>query len=306
MALQVLEVVDHDDSIARGDAKHSEETNQRTKGNDAAREPRRQDTADQSRRQSQEAERGETPALERLPQQYEYAGERQYREKLQPLAGAAQLRILSLQDRIIAQWKRHLLQARLHVPGDGGEVAAADIRLHVDPTGACLALDDIWCRLNADIGHARQPDALSGRGVDQHVTDRVDTVAGFWRGPHVHVVGASINEDVADLLSGHQGRGGAPDIARLQPVTPRLLQVKGHLDVRHFDDQLLVQVDEARNIRDCRANFLRLVPKNTEIRAKDAHDDRLSRAGQDLANALLQIGLDIAVEAGITLHHFLD
>ena len=50
---------------------------------------------------------------------------------------------------------------------------------------------------------------------------------------------------VTDLGTGHQGCGGAPDIARLQAVTPCRFQVHRHLDVRHFDNQLLVQVDEA-------------------------------------------------------------
>src|SRR5262245_58519795 len=122
----------------------------------------------------------------------------------------------------------------------------------------------------------------------------------------MHVVGAALDEDVADLLSGHQGRGGAPDIARLQAVTVCLFQVHRHLNVRHFDNQLLVQVDEAWNVRDCRADVLGLVAQYAEIRAEDADDDRLARTGQDFANALLQIGLHIAVEAGITLHHFLD
>src|SRR5262245_63344214 len=113
MALQVLKVVDHDDSIACSDAKHGEEPDQRTKGNDAACEPRRQDTADQSRRKSEETERGQTPAIERLSQKYQYGDERQHGEKSQPLAGGAQLRIFALQDRIIAKWELHLLQARL-------------------------------------------------------------------------------------------------------------------------------------------------------------------------------------------------
>src|SRR5262245_53808721 len=306
MALQVLEVVDHDDSIACGDAEHGEETDQRAKGNDAACEPRCQDAAHQRRRQSQKAERGQTPALERLSQKQEYADERQRGEKLQPLAGSAQLRILALQDRIVAKWELHLLQARLHLRGDSGEVAAADIRLHVDPTGACLALDDVWRRLNADIGHLGQPDALPGRRVDQHVTDRVDAVAGFRGCPHLHIEGASIDEDVADLLSGHQGRGGAPDVARLEAVTCRLFQVHGHLDVRHFDYQLLVQPDETWNIRDGCADVLGLVPQNVEIRAEDADDDRFPGTGQHLAHALLQVRLHIAVEPGIALHHFLD
>src|SRR5215470_5675072 len=105
MALQVLEVVNHDDSIASGDAKHGEETDQRTKGNDAAREPRRQDTADQSRRKRQETQRGQTPAVERLSQKYENGDECQRGEQLQPSARGAQLRILALQDCVIAEWK---------------------------------------------------------------------------------------------------------------------------------------------------------------------------------------------------------
>src|SRR6267154_3183682 len=96
------------------------------------------------------------------------------------------------------------------------------------------------------------------------------------------------------------------DLAWLQTVALCFLQLHRHLNVRYFDHQLLVQVDEIRNVRECRADLLRLVPENVEIRAEDTDDDRLAGAGQDLANAFLQIRLHIAVEARITLHHFLD
>ena len=211
-----------------------------------------------------------------------------------------------MQHRVVTKWKRQLVQTQLHVAGDRAEIAAPDIRLHVDSTGARLALDDIWRRPNANIGYFSQPNALPGRRVDQHLADRVHAVAGFRRRPHLHVVGAAAEEDVADLLSGHEGRGGTPDIARLQTVALCFLQLHRHLNVRYFDHQLLVQVDEIRDISERRANLLRLVPENVEIRAEDADDDRLTCAGQDLANALLQIGLHIPVEAGIALHHFLD
>src|SRR5262249_29832917 len=140
--------------------------------------------------------------------------------------------------------KRQLLQTRLHVAGNCAEIAALHIRLHVDPTGTRLTLDDIRRRPNADIGYFRQPNALPGRRVDQHLPDRVDAVAGFRRGPHLHVVGAAAEEDVADLLSGHEGRGGTPDIAWLQTVALCFVQLHRHLNVRYFDYQLPVQVDE--------------------------------------------------------------
>src|SRR4030081_2060464 len=195
----MLEVVDHDDPVAGGDAKHRQETDQRAKGKHATREPRRQDAAHQRRRKGQETERCQTPAVKRLLQKYEYDGERQHTEQFEPPAGGAQFLILALQHRVIAKWKRHLLQARLHVAGDRAEIAAPDIRLHVDATGAGLAPDDIWRRPNADIGYFRQLDALPGRSVDQHLADRVKAVAEFRRGPHLHVVGASTYEDVAAL-----------------------------------------------------------------------------------------------------------
>src|SRR5258706_11672569 len=197
MAFQVLEVVDHNDAVASGDAEHRQETDQRAKGNHAAREPRRQNTAHQRRRKGQETERCQTPAGKRLLQKYENGGERQHGEQFEPPAGGAQFLILALQHRVIAKWKRQLLQTRLHVPSDRAEIAAPNIRLHVDPTGARLTPDDIWRRLNADIGYLSQLDALSGRGVDKHLADRVNAVAGFRRGPYLHVVGASTDEDVA-------------------------------------------------------------------------------------------------------------
>src|SRR6195256_5958474 len=291
MAFQMLEVVDQDDPVPGGDPKHRQEPDQGAKGNHAACEPRRQDAAHQRRRKGEETERCQTPAVKRLLQKYEDDGERQHGEQFEPPAGGAQFLILALQHCVIAKWKRQLLQTRLHVPGNRAEIAAPDVRLHVDPTGASLTPDDIWRRPNTDIGYFSQLDALPGRSVDQHLADRVNAVAGFQRGPHLHVIGASADEDVADLGSGHQRRRGTPDITRLETVALRLVQLHRHLNVRHFDHQLLVQIDEVRNARERRANLLRLVPENIEIRAEDAYDDRLARSGQDLANALLQIGL---------------
>src|SRR5882672_1170476 len=204
MAFKMLEVVDHDDAVASGDAKHGQETDQRAKGKHAAGKPRGQDATDQRRRKGQETERSQTPAVKRLLQKYEYGGERQHGEQFKPPAGGAQFLILALQHRVIAKWKRQLLQTRLHVAGDRAQIAAPDVRLHVDPTRTRLTPDDIWRRLNADIGNFRQLNTLPGRSVDQHLADRVEAVAEFRRGPHLHVVGASTDEDVADLGSGHQ------------------------------------------------------------------------------------------------------
>ena len=68
----------------------------------------------------------------------------------------------------------------------------------------------------------------------------------------------------------------------------------------------LCRLIEARDVRECRTDLLGLVPQDVEVRAEDADHDRLPRAGQDLANALLQVGLHVAVQAGIALHHLLD
>ena len=43
-----------------------------------------------------------------------------------------------------------------------------------------------------------------------------------------------------------------------------------------------------------------------EVRAKDAHHNRLAGAGQDLAHAFLQVGLHVTVEAGIAFDDLFD
>src|SRR5207248_1701859 len=88
-AFEMLEVVDHDDSVARGDAKHRQKTNQRAQRNHASRQPRRQHAADQRRRKGHETERCQPPAFKRLLQKDEDDGEREDGEQLKSPARSA-------------------------------------------------------------------------------------------------------------------------------------------------------------------------------------------------------------------------
>ena len=71
-ALEVLEVVDHEDAVARGDAEDGEEPDQRADREDpVGAEHDGQQTADERHRQSHEREDRQPPAAERGLQQQE-------------------------------------------------------------------------------------------------------------------------------------------------------------------------------------------------------------------------------------------
>ena len=80
------------------------------------------------------------------------------------------------------------------------------------------------------------------------------------------------------------------------------------LDI-HLGDVLLevdVVLDDAVDPGDGLADLLGLVPQDLEVGAADADDDGLAAAGQDLADALLEIGLDVATEPRVALDHLVD
>src|SRR3954467_3790838 len=64
LALEVLEVVDHEDAVARGDPEHGVEPDERAEREDPAGEPRRQCAADERHRKREERERRQAPAPE--------------------------------------------------------------------------------------------------------------------------------------------------------------------------------------------------------------------------------------------------
>ena len=128
----------------------------------------------------------------------------------------------------------------------------------------------------------------------------------FARRPDLHVVGPAAVEDVADLLAGHQRRRGSAHIARLQAVALRRVEFQGDLNLRHFDEKLFVQVDNARDVGHGGAHHFCLVAQHVQVGAEQAHHDGLARTGEHFADALLQVGLQVAVQPGVALHHLVD
>ena len=59
-----------------------------------------------------------------------------------------------------------------------------------------------------------------------------------------------------------------------------------------------MQVDEALGPGQCLPDQRRLFAQHRDVRAEDAHDDRLAGASQDLLDALPEIGLDVAIDPG--------
>ena len=113
-------------------------------------------------------------------------------------------------------------------------------------------------------------------------------------------------EDVADLLAREQDRRGPPDVARLDPVGLRLGQVDLDLDLRDLDLELGVQVDQPRDAAERLLDLRRLGPQDRQVGTEDAHDDGVAGARQDLADPLLQVGLDVAPQPRVAVHDFLD
>ena len=140
-----------------------------------------------------------------------------------------------------------------------------------------------------------------------NVPDGREAVAGLGRAPDLHVVGLAVPEDVADLLAGDERGGRAADVARLEPVALGRLEVDRDLDLGHVVLELDVLLDDAVDaahqvldvVRGGRAASSRSSPKIFTTM-------RLARAGEHLADPLLQVGLHVAAKARVAVDHLLD
>jgi hypothetical protein len=71
--------------------------------------------------------------------------------------------------------------------------------------------------------------------------------------------------------------------------------------MREVGGEVAVGVDDAGDLPDALGDLVGLRPQGLEVGPEDPHDDRLARAGQDLLDALAQVGLHVAVQAGVAL-----
>ena len=87
---------------------------------------------------------------------------------------------------------------------------------------------------------------------------------------------------------------------------PRDVELDLDLHLRHLNHELLVQAGNTIDAGHGLAHVLGLVPQNLQVRTVDANHNRFTGSGQYFPNAFFQVGLQIAVQAGITVNHRRD
>ncbi len=131
VAFQMLEVVDHDDPVARGDAEHGQEADSASPGKSCrlrATPPAMPPTRAEGRVRKLSVASRQLPNV--CCRSTKIDGERQRRYSTSSsCAGGSQLLILALQHRVVAERKRTACPDAPARPGDGGEIAALHIRL---------------------------------------------------------------------------------------------------------------------------------------------------------------------------------
>ncbi len=95
------------------------------------------------------------------------------------------------------------------------------------------------------------------------------------RAPDVDVVRPAASEDVADLLAGHQGGRGPPDISRFEPVALGGSEVDPDLDLRDVFLEAHVLLGDPRDVGEQVPDLMRPAPELLQILAEDPHDDGL-------------------------------
>ncbi len=118
----------------------------------------------------------------------------------------------------------------------------------------------------------------------------------------MHVVRPTAGVDVADFLAGDQSRRLPPDITGGEPIGARGCQVRLDLDVRKVGLERGVRVDHSADVTDPLLDVLGLDAQGREIWSVDPDHDRLAGAGEHLLDPLAEVGLHVAVQAGVDLH----
>ena len=99
---------------------------------------------------------------------------------------------------------------------------------------------------------------------------------------------------------------GPPDVTGLDPVALGRREVDLHLELGDVLDELDVLLDHAVDVGEDRLDLIGLGPQHVEVRAEDADHDGVARAGQHLADAFLEVGLHVPLEARVAVDDLLD
>ena len=189
---------------------------------------------------------------------------------------------------------------------DGAEIPSTHVGLDADATMKVFMLDDVRRRPDADVGHLLQLHVPTARFVDRQLANRRQTGARFGDAPHIHVVCPVGNVNVAGLFEGHQGGRRPPDVAGLEAMRERLVEIDLDVDLRDVLMEFHVQVDDAVDSRQSILHLRSELLEDVHVVAIDSDDDGLGVSGQHLPDSLLQVGLHVAIEAGIAVHRLLN
>ena len=167
-------------------------------------------------------------------------------------------------------------------------------------------VDHVRNGLDADVGDIDEPNLASSGLVDHQVLQIGHAAAALGWAPQLDVVGPAAREKVTGLLTGHQPRCGPSDVAWLEAVPLGRREVDLDLQLRDVVLEVDVVLADAGNITQQPVDLLCFLPKQIEILAEDADRDGVAGSGQDLPDALPQVGQHVAVDPRVAVDHSPD
>ncbi len=301
-------MADQHDAVARGDAEHRDEPDERAERQHAAREERRRHAADQRERQRQRDQRDEPRRAEVDVQHQQDPEQRQQRRAR--AAGSATPRA--------PRTRRG--PRRGTPPGTCTLASAASMSRATAPRSRPRTLVVTSMRrdppsrvISFGVGaSATSATASSGTypppgGVDRQPLDGEQVGAHRRHAPDDDVEDLLLLVDLADLRAAQQRRQRLAHLPGRHARDLRRLRPHPHLDLRHERQLLDRQVGDAVDAGQRCARLRRPSCRSSvEIRTEDAHDDRGAGAGQHFLDALAQIGQQVARQAGIAVDDRLD
>src|SRR3990172_6214268 len=302
----MLIVFDQHDAVACINPQHREESHERTEGDVAATYVRGQHPDHQGGGQGHEGESRQAPVPKGRLQQEENPDRTEHRKDKQVPLGSLTLLELTEHLRVVAEGEADLLESLLDFTRHGAQVAPPHVRLDVYAARGVLAQHHVGGRLHLHLRQIAQPHALVVPPVEQEVDHTLDAVAGLGRAPDVHLDVLPIPPDVAGLLARDEGAGGPPHVSGLDAVPRRGGEIHLDPDLWDFEVEIGVQVDDAVDPGHQRLHLLGLLPQDTQVVTVDTHHDGLAGAGEDLFDALPEVGLDIAIQSRVAVDGLLD
>ena len=199
---------------------------------------------------------------------------------------------------MVPQGERQRPDGLLDLPRDPPEITTMDIAGDIQSPRAAFALDLVRRRLDRDLRDVAERHLCAERTVDEKVADSPRIVPQGRGAPHGDRICALPFVDFADRGALQHGAGGAPHVTHSEPEALRRVGAHADRDMGDHHARLDLEIGYARNARHEIGDFLRFGAQLLHVRAEDADHDGSTRPGQDLLDALVQIGEHVAVESG--------